>query len=96
MDVSSRIHIGYIYSLGNGLLRYDGAYESYPEKDKCVMCHRFTVVKPIRSFTRDVKPWEQYNATTSNGSKHGDCIFLYREAFKYMEYQPALTVLYGS
>ena len=96
MDVNSRIHIGHIYSLNGMLLRYDGAYQSYPEKGKCVMCHKFTTVKPINRIIGMVRPWEQYTATSGRGDRHEDCIYLYREAFQYIEYNPTLTVLYGN
>ena len=95
MDINSRIHIGYVYELHNGLLRYEGAWASFPDKNECIMVHRFTVVKPIYKITRKREPWEEYIASGGNVSEQGSCIYFRREAFQYMEYNPTLTVLCG-
>lgn len=81
--------------MGGGLLCYQGASHADPT-DSRIMKHKFTVVKPLRSVTRDIKPWDKYRVRGWEIDRHKNCIYFMREVFTLMEYEPTLTVLYGN
>lgn len=85
---------GYVYSIGGGLLRYEGVRQVL-STDTC-MEHVFTVVKPLNNVTREVKPWNKYvTGTRHNKIGHTICIYFKRGIFKLLKYEQTLTILHG-
>lgn len=88
---------GYVYSIGGGLLRYDGPKYTYGDKaSEVFVVHIFTVVKRLNSITRDVKAWDKYRVTHWELDRNRDCITFKRGIFKLLKYEPTLTVLHGN
>jgi len=85
--------------MGGGLLRYEGLYFTHnpdvESEHQVISAHRFTIVKPMNSVTREVKAWEKYRLRIWESDRSKNCISFKREVFKLMVYEPTLTVLYG-
>lgn len=96
MDENKPIEVGYVYSLGDGLVRYDGVqFTANPDKESeqtIIAVHEFTIIKEFDSITRDVKPWDKYKVRQL---RHYPCIRFTRDIFKLLKYEPTLTVLHG-
>lgn len=100
MEQNKPIEVGYVYSLGDGLVRYDGVqFTSNPDKESeqtIIAVHEFTIIKEFDSITREVKPWDKYKTgTRHNKLGHVICIYFSHEIFDLLTYEPTLTVLHG-
>lgn len=97
MEQNKPIEVGYVYSLGDGQVRYDGVqFTSNPDKESeqtIIAVHEFTIIKEFDSITRDVKPWDKYKVRRC---RHYPCIRFTRGIFKLLKYEQTLTVLYGN
>lgn len=95
MSRTKPIAKGYLYSLGGGLLRYEGLRHG-DFQDSSIMIHKFTIVKKLNTLTRSVKSWDKYRVRGWEIDRQKNCIYFKRGVFKLLKFEQTLSVLYGA